>query len=165
MGESAALQSVGKYLLQRKLHENEVKRISAAFRTFQINGGRGATWQELETRLREVGKKSTVVGSSASVEMNADAWPTSVLGEISSETETVEQRNKVEAIEVSPKEGYVVSTSGKKRLRRLHFRGSCRRIPGIDYPLHISRILDTTCQQRASTTIIAVSAGRREPSL
>ena len=74
-----------------------------------------------------------VVGSSASVEINADAWPTSVLGEISSETETVEQHNKVEATEVSSKEGYVVSISGKKRLRRLHFRGSCHRIPGIDY--------------------------------
>ena len=133
LGESADLQSVEKYLLRRKLHENEVKRISTALRTFQINGGRGATWQELETRLREVEKKSMVVGASANVEMNSDACPAFVPGEISSETETVEHRNKVEATEVSPKEGYVVSISGKKKLRRLHFRGSCHRIPGIDY--------------------------------
>ena len=40
----------------------------------------------------------------------------------------------VEEEEVAPPEsGYVVSMSGRKGLRRLHYIGLCHRLPGIDY--------------------------------
>ena len=30
--------------------------------------------------------------------------------------------------------GYVVSISGKRKVRRLHYVGLCHRVPGLDFP-------------------------------
>ena len=71
--------------------------------------------------------------ASESNQENAEVPQVFERGESSSNAEPSKKLTDFGATEVSPKEGCVVSISGKKRLRRLHFRGSCRRIPEVDY--------------------------------
>ena len=71
--------------------------------------------------------------ASESNQENAEVPQVFERGESSSNAEPSKKLTDFGAIEVSPKEGYVVSISGKKKLRRLHFRGACHRIPGSDY--------------------------------
>ena len=60
-------------------------------------------------------------------------------------------------------EGYVISISGKRGLRRLHYWGAATDRQG--WIISASSSTGRSAQGLSSTTIIAISAGRREPSL
>ena len=148
LGEFMDLQKLSAYLGERGVHALESERIVKALMSFPKEGPSQSTWSELETNMLASRRQDGVMTQSSGqaenpAPMSVDPMirtPTKPAKAVSvvkpsrsleEHGETV-QTSKSEESENAPN-GYVISISGKKQLRRLHYCGACYRTPGVDY--------------------------------
>ena len=166
LGEGADLSEMGAFSLRRGVVPLEADRITSAFASYPTDGEKLMTWEQREAKLLEKKRRSV---SSPRKAVNDDKQillapsQSSEAAVLTAETTVIAlEPNEagVHAVERSkfittPVKGYVISISGKRRVRRLHFVGMCHRIPGLDFldfechddQLPVDNLYDDYCHQ------------------
>ncbi len=114
IGEHTYLSDLKAHLGKREVPEDEINRIVKAMTTFLGPTIREVLWPTVDGS----GMRSSSSKQSGAVSSRMAEGP--------------ERQTAPEQQEDIP-EGYIISISAKKGLRRLHLMGACHRIPGLDY--------------------------------
>ena len=148
LGEALELQNLAGYLVGRGVHELEVERVVKALSCFPKNGTCQRSWNEWEEGM--LAKSRQPMGDTPTPSQAGDKAPMStdptipipflaanavalpMQGQCLEEHEGTSRAVKFGA-PIGVPSGYVISISGKKQFRRLHFFGGCHRLPGVDY--------------------------------
>ena len=148
LGEASELRSLAGYLKERGVHELDIERIIKTLAHFPEDVAGQRSWNEWEeSMLAESRRISGGSPSSHQIETMAPMsagpmTPSTCPAANAALSQTRERTHEVlEEISVDVETGapsiapgdYVISISGKKQLRRLHYYGGCHRVPGVDY--------------------------------
>ncbi len=122
IGEVTIMEHLRDHMARRSVPEEEVGRITRALSAFTDQPAKGVLWaaeasgDHQPSASTEVATVPRPSGSSTDPPPEAD-WTATDLQKVP--------------------EGYIVSISSKKRIRRLHLMGACHMMPGIDYTNYI----------------------------
>ena len=137
LGESADLIEMKTFLLRRGVASLEADRIVGAFASFPTGGERLVTWEQREAALLER-KRWLVDGPRKAVSKDEQLliapWQRSKAATEIAETAMAMLEPSAAGVGqaerssngVASVRGYVISISGKRRVRRLHFVGLCQ---------------------------------------
>ena len=148
LGEASELRSLAGYLKERGVHELDIERIIKTLAHFPEDVAGQHSWSEWEESMlaenrrifggvypsqqseNEAPMSTSPMTLRSDPSANADLSQTR--GQASREPEKASMEAETGGTNVASG-NYVISVSGKKQLRRLHYCGGCHRVPGVDY--------------------------------
>ena len=144
LGEGPDISDLRHSLLKRGVNPLEAERVAETFVTFPVGGERLMTWEQRESALIAQ-KRGSLCGSSKHTvaderksegprSSGPDETKVAQTGVIVTEPhEADHEPAEWPEKDTAPVKGYVVSVSGKRKVRRLHYVGRCHRVPGVDF--------------------------------
>ncbi len=122
VGEATLMERLQDHLTRRDVPEEERDRITRALSAFTDQPAKGILW---------AAEASADPPPSATTEVPTEPRPSGSSSDPPPEADwTATDLQKVP-------EGYIISISSKKRIRRLHLMGACHMLPGIDYTNYV----------------------------
>ncbi len=124
VGEVTLIEHLTRHLEQRGATEEERGRVARALSAFTDQPSREVLW-------------AAEASKPPAPSTTADSATGPIMGGSSNDPIPAPELDWTTAEPHEVPEGYIISISAKKRLRRLHLMGACHRLPGIDYTNYI----------------------------